>query len=76
MLLQVILIILFISAVLYGIGSADTLEQIPEEIAYNALGNKYVQKIPTDILPQKVVPIAKEYLSRRIPEWLKKYINK
>ena len=65
----------FISAVLYGIGSAETAEQIPEEITYNALGNKYVQKIPTHILPQKVAPIAKEYLSRIIPEWLKKYIN-
>ncbi len=65
----------FISAGLYGIGSAETAEQIPEEITYNALGNKYVQKIPTHILPQKVAPIAKEYLSRIIPEWLKKYIN-
>ena len=65
----------YLSAGLYGIGSADTLEQIPEEITYNVLGNKYAQKIPTHILPQKVAPIAKEYLSRRIPEWFKKYIN-
>ena len=65
----------YLSATLYGIGSADTLEQIPEEITYNILGNKYVQKIPTHILPQKAAPIAKEYLSRIIPEKLKKYIN-
>lgn len=65
----------YLSATLYGIGSAETSEQIPEEIMYNALGNKYVQKIPTHIFPKQAEPFAKEYLNRIIPEKLKKYIN-
>ncbi len=65
----------YISATLYGVGSAETPEQIPEEIMYNALGNKYSQKITTDILPKPIEPFAQEYLSRILSGKLKKYIN-
>lgn len=66
----------YVSAVLYGTGSAETPENIPEEIIYNALGNKYAQKVPITYLFQPYGKVAQEYLSRKIPELIKYYGNK